>query len=176
MNCVWINCICKTGNYPVCHDSLSISDMGNGVHLNRVTHALTGLKYPVQSTYFTFRCYFPFPKCGTKHGADPCISCLLFLSSSMPGMGHKVMCCPTTEVTKYWHRQHYLGLAISTTHGNWKFFWTEGALPNSVLLLLCQYSGGLESLDQNLRIPSDHNLPLIYWKWHCIAHLCSTLC
>ena len=59
MNCGWTNCIRKTENYPVCRDSLYISDTGNWVHLNRVTHALTGWKYPAQSIYFTFRHYFP---------------------------------------------------------------------------------------------------------------------
>lgn len=162
MNCGWIHCIRKPGNYPVCHDSLSVSNMGNRVHLNRVTHALTGWKYPLQNVYFTFRCYFPFPKAGRKIGADPCISCLLCLSSSMQGMGHKGMWCPATEATKCWLRQHRLGLPISTTHGNWKFFWIEGAIPNSALLLLYRYSGGLESLDWNLRTLNDHNLPFTY--------------
>lgn len=140
-----------------------------------VKRVLTGWKYPVQSIYFTFGYYFPFPKAGRKIGADPCVSCLLCLSSSIQGMGYRGMWC-TTEATKYWPRQHHLGLPIHATHGNWKFFWIEGAISNSVLVLLYRYSGGLESLDQNLRTLNVHlftenGITLLICAQHCAHRL-----
>lgn len=61
MNCGWINCIHKTGNYPVCHDSLSISDMGSWVHFNSHT-CVNWLKIPSTEHLFYLQPSFSFPK------------------------------------------------------------------------------------------------------------------
>lgn len=61
MNCGLINCIHKPGNYPVCHDSLSISDTGSWVHFNSHT-CVNWLKIPITEHLFYLQPSFSFPK------------------------------------------------------------------------------------------------------------------
>lgn len=74
-------------------------------------------------------------------------------------------------------RQHHLGLLISATHRKWTFFLDWKSCMQLCASLGYHCSQGLESLAQTLlKTLSDQNLPPHYWKWHCIAHPCSTLC
>lgn len=61
MNGGWIHCIRKTGNYLACHDSLSISDMGNRVHMNSST-CVSSLKILRTAHFFYIWTLFSFPR------------------------------------------------------------------------------------------------------------------
>lgn len=107
MNCGWINCTPKTGNYPICHDSLSISYMGNRVHLN--SHiCINWLKIPGTEHLFYIQMLFSFPK-SRQENRSWCLHQL----SSLPGHQHAGRGAQGDVVPHHWSyqtlRQHRLG-------------------------------------------------------------------
>lgn len=170
INCGWINGVHKHGNY-VCHDSLSISDLENRLHLNSQT-CVNWLKIPSTEYLFYIWTLFSFPESRQEN-----LSWSLCQLSSLPVLqhaGHGVQ----GNVVHHWSYQILTKTALfGTTHPchSWEL---EVFLDWRSHIQLC--AGPPLSVLRGTRESGpefkDSKCPLIYWKWHHVAHLCSTLC